>query len=144
MKIKAITLVVGVTAMAVYGPVALGEHHHGSMHGKYHTTLNEKLNLNEQQQQLLAASRQQSMASKERKRELRRQLRGIVHSDRYDAAAVERIADQMAEVARETIIQHGATMNEFYQSLTPDQRATLETIEQHRSARKASYRNNPD
>ncbi len=139
MKIKTIIAAVGVTAMAVYGPVALSEHHHGSMHGKYLTTLNDKLNLDEQQQQLLAASRQQAMAAKERKRELRQQLRGFVHSDRYDAAAVERIAEQMADVARKTIIQHGATMNEFYQSLTPDQRTTLETIEQHRSAKKATY-----
>lgn len=144
MTIKALTVAIGIAAMANYSPIALSGNHDGSMHGKHHATLDERLDLDEQQRQLLAAGRQQAMAAKKRTVAVRQQLKEIVHSDRYDAAAVETLANQMAEITREKIIQHGATMNEFYRSLTPDQRKTLETIEHNRSAKQAPYQPGSD
>ncbi len=127
------TRIAGLAVILTFSPWVLAGHHHGGMHGKYYESLTVKLDLNEQQQQLLATSREQTMAEKQKKRQLRQQLKSIVHSDNYDAAAVEKIADQMAAVTREQIIQHGATMNEFYRSLNPEQRSSLQDIEQQRA-----------
>jgi Spy/CpxP family protein refolding chaperone len=134
-KINRFTRIAGLTAILSFSPIALAGHHHGGMHGKYYENLTEELDLNEQQQQLLATSREQMMAEKQKKRQLRQQLKTIVHSDSYDAAAVEKIADQMATATREQIIQHGATMNEFYRSLNPEQRSTLQDMEQQRATK---------
>lgn len=135
-KIAAISQAICLAAIVSLSPTALAGHHHGGMQGKYHANLTEKLGLNEQQQQLLAANRQQMMAEKQKKQQLRQQLKNLVHSDSYDAAAVAKIADQMAAATREQIVQHGATMNEFYRSLNPQQRNTLQAMEQQRAEKK--------
>jgi Spy/CpxP family protein refolding chaperone len=132
---KTFTRIAGLAVILTFSPAVLAGHHHGGMHGEYYENLTVKLDLNAQQQQLLATSREQMMAEKQKKRQLRQQLKSLVHSDSYDAAAVELIADQIAAATREQIIQHGATMNEFYRSLNPEQRSTLQDIEQQRGTK---------
>jgi Spy/CpxP family protein refolding chaperone len=108
-------------------------------HGRYDQKIIQQLDLDEQQQALLKSSREQMRSQFQQMHGLRQQLKQIVHSDNYDSAAVEKLADELAAAMRSQVVEHSAKMNAFYQSLNQEQRAKLAELEQQRAERRQRY-----
>jgi Spy/CpxP family protein refolding chaperone len=134
--VKSIAIITGFTTLLALTPVSLAQNNAGVKHGRYQEKIIAKLNLNEHQQGLLSASREQMRAGLQQRKSLRREIKAIVQSDSYDDAAIAKLADQLAAITRSETIAHSSAMHEFYQSLNTEQRAQLAQIEQQRAAKR--------
>ncbi len=134
--VKNLAIVTGFATLLAVTTASLAESHSGSKHGRYQEKIIEKLNLDEQQQALLNASREQMSAGLQQRQNLRQQIKAIVQSDNYDDAAIAKLADQLATVTRSETIAHSSAMHGFYQSLNTEQRAQLAEIEQQRAEKR--------
>lgn len=133
---KALTIVTGLALLLAVTTPSMAESQSGGKHGRYTEKIINKLNLDEQQQVLLTASREQMGAGFQRSQSLRQQIKAIVQSDSYDAAAIAKLADQLAAVTRSQVIAHSGAMHGFYQSLNAEQRTQLAELEQQRAEKR--------
>jgi Spy/CpxP family protein refolding chaperone len=97
--VKTLAIITGFATLLAVTTASLAESNSGSKHGRYQEKIIKKLNLDEQQQALLNASREQMSAGLQQRQNLRQQIKAIVQSDNYDDAAIAKLADQRAQLA---------------------------------------------
>lgn len=117
---------------------SIAEQSHGQEHSRMQQRMTAQLNLDEQQQALLGQISQGTQ--KKQLRELRGQLKVLVQADKYDSAAVDRLAQQIANITRSEIVQQSAARHTFYQSLSTEQRAQVAKFNDQKGKRSRDRR----
>lgn len=133
------TIAATVIALLGFSVSSLAGAYGEGRHGRYDEKLIKELKLDEQQQVLLNASREQMRAQFTQMQGLRQQLKQVVQSDNYDSTVVNKLADEMATATRSQVVEHAEKMHAFYQSLNEEQRTQLAELEQQRAERRQRY-----
>ena len=110
--------------------------------GRMIAHMTERLDLTQEQQgqikEIMAASRTQSGADRERMKVLRQKMRA--QRDNFDAGEAQNIADEIGELTSRTVFQATSTQARIYQLLTDEQKAEMDTMMEKRQERRGKWR----
>ena len=103
--------------------------------------MTERLDLTEEQQgqikEIMASSRTQSGADRERMKVLRQQMRA--QRDNFDAGEAQNIADEIGEITSRMVFQATSTHARVYQLLTDEQKAEMDAMMEKRQERRGKW-----
>lgn len=126
----AFALVVALPVVAV----AFGGHgpHMGKDVGKHVQRMADDLDLSDAQrasvEQIMTDARAQSEPLREQMRSAREAMRGIVHADTFDEAAVRALAGQNAATMTELAVIRAKSRHAVHAVLTPEQREKMHSM----------------
>lgn len=90
------------------------------------------LNLNETQRALYKTAMGQKMQSMQTGMSLHEELRELSQADSYDEKKVREAIAKHQKEAEEKMVSSSKAMNEFYKSLSPEQKTQLKQMHEHR------------
>ena len=102
---------------------------------KRHLKITKKLDLTEQQSNLLSATKP-NKEQHQAMRDLRDQMRKLIESDHYSVAEAELLVDKISANKRQQILEKSQKMNAFYLSLSDEQRQKWTKLRDDKMQRK--------
>lgn len=138
----------GVYASGSYAGEFAGRHCHamGGKHEAKWSHIANKLDLTDEQKQLLDKNRQDSKAAmserKLAKRQMHEEMHALVTADSYDAQKVEQLADKMAADVKTAMLARSESMHQFYATLDDEQKEQLDKMHEKRRKFKGGFRAN--
>jgi len=109
--------------------------HPGNAQGHMMRRMVDKLSLTEEQIELLQVSFKPESDNSEQLRGLNKQLRELTFSDGYSDSMANDLSQQIATLMQENRVQRSKAQHAFYDSLSDEQKASLNEIESRRSER---------
>ena len=104
--------------------------------------MSERLDLTQEQQdqikEVMASSRTQSTADRERMKVLREEMRA--QRDNFDAGQAQKLADEIGEITSRMVFEATSTHAGIYQLLTDEQKAEMDAMMEKRHERRGKWR----
>lgn len=127
-------LAAGVTCADSHKPVPAHEKHKPAGDAPQHGMAGE-LNLNDKQRELFKTAMQQKMGGMHTGMDMHENLRELTQSDNYDEKKVRELVRKNNQEEEERIVKSSKSMNEFYKSLSPEQKSKLKEMHKNRNAK---------
>lgn len=134
--LSAVLALSGLAASSVYAdshaPGAPQHHGMGNLDMGPQTSMANNLNLNDKQRELYKTAMGLKMQSMQGAMALHEELREITQSDNYSEQKVRELVAKHQKESEEKIVKSSNAMNEFYKSLSPEQKAKLNEMHKNR------------